>query len=151
MDQTAVEDSLVATLGSLYALLSSGAVEQAITTALREVGWDLPVESTDKDRCFWTVERARRHCLDMVRTEAAYKFDYKQVKLSNRFHQLDKMITDMDARFEEARLAMPSLFSSGTNTVAQFGSYITPGFAYSNTGIDYTYTDIDSVSASGDE
>lgn len=148
MNISDVRSILSSGMGSLYSLLTSDQVDKAVGIALMELGWTLPVDDTDKDRCFWVISRAKRHAMDVIRTESAYKFDYKQVKLSNRFDQLNALIIEFDKQFEEAIQSMPSLFTT-LNTSTMFGSYISPGFSTSSVGRDTTYTDENEVQVFG--
>lgn len=138
MDQAAVESILSSQLRSLYASFTPENITAAINFALMELGWSLPVPDSNHEQCTWTVKRIHRHLLDALRCEAAYKFDYKQAKLSNRFTQLDKTITKMDAEFDLAREDNLSLFL-GYRPIEGFGTYVSAGFRTDAAGRDRTY------------
>lgn len=138
MDQAAIESILSSQLRSLYASFTAENITAAINFALMELGWALPVPDSSHEQCLWTVKRIHRHLLDALRCEAAYKFDYKQAKLSNRFTQLDKAIAEMDRDFEAARRDNMSLFL-GYRPIEGFGTYVSAGFSTDAAGRDRTY------------
>ncbi|MFW6120242.1 MAG: hypothetical protein ACOC80_05005 [Petrotogales bacterium] len=121
-------------IGDASSILSSDEIESALTRALNELGWTLPVSNQAKE--YWLVERGQRHCLDILRTTSAHKFRYKQINLSHRFDHYHAMVEAMDKRFLEALESDPALADvSGEN----FFVYIRGGFNYGHLGEDLTY------------
>src|SRR6056297_1679867 len=65
--------------------------------ALNELGWSLPI--SDQVKSYWLIQRGKRHALDILRTESAFKFKYKQINLNQRFEHLDRLINVLDETF----------------------------------------------------
>lgn len=103
--------------------------------ALNELGWSLPI--SDQVKSYWLIQRGKRHALDILRTESAFKFKYKQINLNQRFEHLDRLIKVLDETFLKALESDPNLFGA-TNVSDLFGTYIGNGIVYDQHGNDIT-------------
>ena len=121
-------------LGDLKDQLDEDAIEFAIDQTLSELQWTLPISVGT--RPFWAVQRARRHCLDILRTTSAYKFKYKQINLNQRFEHLNRMIWALDIDFKTALKYDTSLFD--VNIEDTFGTYLGNNMIYDSHGNDIT-------------
>lgn len=128
-------------LGTISDKLTLPQIDASVSTALRELGWTLPVTHNTKE--YWLIERAKRHCLFILMIESAHKIRYKELHLQNRFNQYKDLIYEMDQSFEKAMEANPSLFSSVNaldgGSGEGFISFIPAGFSYNDVGHDTTY------------
>jgi hypothetical protein len=121
-------------LGSSSSLLESGEMEFVALQTLNELGWSYPIDNGKKE--FWCIERGKRHALDMLRVQSAHRFKYKQINLGQRFDHYDKMIKDLDEKFEKALDNDPILMDVDMNSF--FGVYVENGFVYDQFGNDVT-------------
>lgn len=117
--------------------LESADYSNACDDASRDTGWSFPV-STDF-QIKWQKERAKRALYAYLRDDAASDFQYKAVKIDQRFEHFNKLIKEADEKFEEAQAQNPEEFA-GVSAFATFGTKIDAGFAYEpQTGRDRTY------------
>jgi len=127
---------LIKTLvGATYDKVSDEGFEQAAQRAQDELKWSVP--ESDATKCYWIIERARRHLLYILLVESAHKFRFKEIHLHNRFAQYYKLLEFMDKEFLRAIEENATLFDTGT--YGHFGSYLTNGFVYDFYGNDHTY------------
>lgn len=139
MDVADLQSALSIEMGSLYSLLTSDQVGQAIYNAVQELGIIWPLPESDQDRCIWVIRRAKRHATEMVCTAAAYSFDYKTAKLSNRFTQLLNLIKKWDADFESESATNPYIVAGNDTQVTDFfGQYRRQGYYQDIAGNDVT-------------
>jgi hypothetical protein len=129
-------DYVVIQLSSLNTLISADGYEFAGNKAISELGWSYPV--TDPTKALWLINRASRHCVDILRIASANKFKYKLVNLQNRFEHFQKLIETMDKEFEDAMAENPTAFG-GVDLYKLFGTKIDAGFLYDIDGADLTY------------
>lgn len=129
-------DIVKISLGTSKTLVSDEEVEFAISQAENELKIKYPIP-TGKIQ-LWALERAKRHVMDMLRIQSAHRFKYKQLSLNDRFNHYDRMITDMDNRFENALNTDPDLW--GLSVEGVLGLYIENGFVYDKFGNDVTKT-----------
>lgn len=87
-------------MGSSASFLSVEEFEFATTQALNELGWSYPIDKPKKE--YWSVQRGRRHALDILRVQAAHRFQFKQLSLQHRFRHYNEMIQQMDQDFQKA-------------------------------------------------
>ena len=130
-------DTVQKLMGASYSKVSDDGFLHAVNQAIMELHWDLP--ETDSIKCYWLIERARRHVISVLVVESANKFRYKDIHLHNRFNQYFKLITFMDDEFKNAIEEYPLLFDIGIHT--NLFDYITTGFQYDFNGNDVTYGD----------
>jgi len=121
-------------LGDLIDQMDHPQIEFAIEQTLDELGWSLPI--SEGTRPYWAIQRAKRHCLDILRTTAAYKFKYKQINLQQRFEQLHRQIWQMDVDFKTALKYDASLFDIDISD--SFGTYLGNNMIYDTYGNDIT-------------
>lgn len=132
-----VEDfksQLEGSLGGAYEHLKVKEIDFAITQALGELGWNLPI--TDIRKCAWALKRGRRHALDVICTTSAHKFKYKQINLNQRFEHYFSLVKSMDEEYQRALEHDPALLD--VDPVGIFGTYINNGFVYDQFGNDVT-------------
>ena len=129
-----ITDLLNTLMPSSTSSLSDEQVGFAANQALRELGWNLPLNDNQKE--YWVIERAKRHLLDVLRVISASKFKYKQINLNQRFEHYNTLIKDMDDKYESAIENDPVF--TGLDTSALFGIYIDNGFVYDDFGNDVT-------------
>jgi hypothetical protein len=120
-------------LRGLVSLLDDDALQEAVTAAEDETTWVLPFEG--KSKCYWFIQRAARHALVILMNTNANKFNYKQIKLSNRFEQYRTRVQDMDAEWAAADLPA----DTSEERIAQFGHVATTGLATDAAGRDRTF------------
>jgi len=89
--------------------LTEEAYEDAANSALKELGWVVPITHPLKKH--WAVERAVRHSIFILMLEAARKFRYKQIHLQNRFEHYNRILTLLDEQYAAAKEANPELFA----------------------------------------
>ena len=121
-------------LGDLQEQLEEDHVEFAIEQTMDELGWSFPIK--EGTRPYWAVQRAKRHCLDILRTTAAYKFKYKQINLQQRFEQLHRQIYQLDFDFRTALKYDASLFDIDISD--SFGTYLGNNIIMDQYGNDVT-------------
>ena len=116
--------------------LTEDAYADAVNSALRELGWSVPIDHPLKEH--WTLERATRHSVFILMIESARKFRYKQIHLQNRFEQYNKILEMMDAQFETAKKNDPELFSDSvfvdSDTLCGWITYIPNAREYNSLG-----------------
>jgi len=132
-------DSLIedvqALMGASYNKVSTDGFERAISQALNELHWTLPITESMEE--YWVIERSKRYVVAVLLTESAHKFQYKQIHLNNRFNQYFKLIKFYDDEFANAIENNPTLFD--IDTWGNLADYITVGFQYDGLGTDITY------------
>ncbi|MDY6957904.1 MAG: hypothetical protein SVK08_01970 [Halobacteriota archaeon] len=111
-------------------------VTEAIEDAERETGWTLPVSGSFKE--FWMINRSKRHVYEILRTGNAHKFKVEGINLQHRFDHYDKLIREMDEKFEAAVKDNPADFA-GVDVFKMFGMKVDAGFSYNEHGKDITY------------
>lgn len=117
--------------------VSTAGFEQAAIQAEAELGWSFPLD--DARKCYWLVERNRRHVIYVLMVESAHKFQYKQIHLEHRFKHYIQLVEKMDASFVQALEDNPELFDMIEGGYENFADYIRPGFVYDSLGQDLTY------------
>ena len=136
-------DELVETvqtlMGTSFEKVTEPGYETAASQAQSELGWTVPLEDTQK--CYWLIERARRHTIYILMVESAYKFQYKQIHLEHRFKHYIQLIQQLDTAFYKAMELFPELFDGMEGTFSDFAFFIDPGFVYDTLGRDITYTE----------
>lgn len=120
-------------MGSSRELLEPEEYEFAASQALNELGWSLPI--SDLKKVYWIIERGKRHSLDVLRTQSANKFKYKDLSLNHRFNHYDALIKDLDNKFEKAMDTDPDLLDV-SDTFSIFGTYVENGIVYDQYGND---------------
>ena len=132
----AIVENLKLKFGVTADSLTSEAYEDAAGSALRELGWSVPIGHPLKEH--WTLERATRHSVFILMIESARKFRYKQIHLQNRFEQYNKILEMMDAQFETAKKNDPELFSNSvfvdSDTLCGWITYIPNAREYNSLG-----------------
>lgn len=146
---TEATDLLAILMSTAASALSPEGLESAVTSAMTELGWTtFPV--TDEKKCYWIMERAKRHASFILLIASAQKFKYKQVNLQQRFEHYEKLIKLLDAAYEKA-LADDTTTFSNVAAYKMFGTVIGPGFVYDGIGQDITYeTDISIYLSTGE-
>lgn len=119
-------------LGSSSELIGAEGYEFAVSQALNELGWSFPV---DGKKAYWAVQRTKRHCLDILRTQSAHKFRYKDLSLNHRFNHYNAMIEDLDKKFEKALDTDPDLLDVA-DMFKVFGTYVENGIVVDQYGND---------------
>lgn len=136
LDQDELLDAVKNLMGGSFDRVSDRGFEQAAGQAEAELMWSYPLE--DARKCFWLVERTRRHVVYVLMVEAAHKFQYKQIHLEHRFKHYIQMIEQMDVSFLQGMEDFPDLFLD-MGTYSDFAYYLNPGFVYDSLGRDLTY------------
>lgn len=128
-------------VGTAWDLVEEASREQAANQALDELGWSLPV--TEPKRCYWTVERTKRHMLYTLLVQHAERFRYKQIHLQQRFDNYFRLISQADEALADAiENDMGGLFPLDMDLAgfAENGFMYNPaGFVYDQLGRDLTY------------
>jgi len=123
-------------MGDVSGLVIEDQKVAAIDQSLSELKWPLP--NSDSFQCHWIIERTRRHILYIVAINHAHKFQYKQIRLNQRFDHYMKLIEKMDQEFANAMDLNPGKFP------AEAGAWLTEyrpcDFVYDQIGRDLTYT-----------
>ena len=127
------------TMGSSYTKVDTAGYNSAVTLALTELHWTIPVDDDQKE--YWMVERTKRHLTYILLFESADRFQYKKLSLQHRFDHYMQLIKLMDSAFTTALDDDPSLFDVSTWPNLTF--YLTNGFVYDIDGEDLTYLDLD--------
>jgi hypothetical protein len=131
-----IVDALKPKFGVTADSLTDEAYEDAANSALRELGWAIPVAHSLKE--YWVLERAVRHSIFILMIEAARKFRYKQIHLQNRFEHYNKILILMDEKFEAAKAGDPDLFISAIpvdpDTLCRWITYIPNAREYNMIG-----------------
>lgn len=121
----------------------------ALDDSSRDTGWAFPVSGDFK--ILWQKERAKRYLFYYLLTESAIKFQYKQIKLDQRFKHFKELVKDMDDAFKIIQEEEAFQFA-GVSSYEAFGTKIDAGFANeAQTGVDITYTSEQEVLISPNE
>lgn len=115
--------------------IEEDSLELACYQALAELNWTLP--QSDLQKCFWIINRAKRHALNVLMTEAAHKFRYKDIHLHNRFKHYHQLIEMADKEFLRQLESGSTLFD--TDKWPAFIDYLDNGFVYDYLGHEYDY------------
>jgi len=113
-------DLIKTSLGASSSLLEPEEYEHAALQALYELGWDYPIEDTKKK--YWSVQRGKRHSLDIIRNSAADEFRYKQISLNQRFEHFNRLIQELDQEFYDALNEDPIFANASPEEL--FGQYL---------------------------
>lgn len=118
--------------------------EFIIAQALDELGMSLPESSAQ--RCYWIIERTKRHAIYRFVVTEAERFRYKQIYLQQKFDNYFRLIQQADERFAEAlENDMSGIFPDDiidSEAFAKYGFMFNPaGFVYDQIGRDLTYAD----------
>lgn len=124
-------------MGDSFDKVSDSGFEQAATQTEAELGWTYVL--VDARKCYWLVERMRRHVMYILMVESAHKFQYKQIHLEHRYKHYIQLIENMDGAFLQALEDFPELFDGIEGGYENFADYLTPGFVYDSLGRDWTY------------
>jgi len=130
-------------MGSAWSTLSADAQAAVIAQAGEELGWVFPILVSRK--AYWMVERCKRHTLYTTLVLQAERFQYKQIKLQQKFDNYFKIISAMDAEFAKAMEEEPALMDisaldDATSELLAKGFMANPaGFVYDQIGQDVTY------------
>ena len=127
-------ERLQISLGTSKTLLSEEEFDFAVSQAQNEMRLKFPI--VDGKRQLWGIERSKRHALDLLRIQSAHRFKYKQLSLNDRFNHYDRMIKDMDEKFEHAMNSDPDLWDIAPE--GMLGFYVDNGFVYNKYGEDMT-------------
>lgn len=129
----AIMDSLKPKFGVTVDSLSDEAYTDAINSALRELGWSVPIDHPLKE--YWVLERSVRHSIFILMIEAARKFRYKQIHLQNRFEHYSSILALLDKQYVDAKKDNPELFTSSvyvdSDTLVRWITYIPNAREYS--------------------
>lgn len=107
----------------------------AVTTALEDTGWTLPV--TSAYRIKWLIQRTKRHLFEMLQFEAASKFKVDGINLQQRFDHYSKLVEKLDKEWDGEQGG-----STEEDYLAVGGVKIDAGFVYERlTHRDLTYTE----------
>jgi len=142
-DTTELTARLAALMGSAWSTLSADAQAAVIAQAGEELGWVFPILVSRK--AYWMVERCKRHTLYTTLVLQAERFQYKQIKLQQKFDNYFKIISAMDAEFAKAMEEEPALMDisaldDATSELLAKGFMANPaGFVYDQIGQDLTY------------
>lgn len=122
-------------LGTAWTGLATETQAETINQALDELGFSIPL--TESKKCYWLVERVKRHALYATVVIQAERFQYKQIRLQHKFEHYFKLIEKADEKFATALDEDPALFT-GSNIADAF-FYNPAGFVYDAIGRDLTY------------
>jgi hypothetical protein len=136
VDVAEFKQNLQVDVKGLQTVLDTEDYTKAVEQAQRDCGWDLP-QTTDF-RVTWLLRRAKRHLFNMLWTESAHKFKYKQINLQQRFEHYGSLVRFEDREFNKAIEENPAEFA-GVSVFKMFGTKIDAGFAYDHYGNDETY------------
>lgn len=131
-DLSTLKEYITTALSDLSSRLEDHHIEFAANQALDELCFSLPI--TNSTRSYWTIQRGKRHALDLLRTAAAFRFKYKQISLNQRFEHLDKIIEKMDTDFQKAMDNDPNLMDLDIDEM--FGTYLGNGILTDQFGND---------------
>jgi hypothetical protein len=130
-----VVDRVMIGMGTSSTFLSPDGYEAAVDEAVLELALSFPVNNAVQE--MWLVKRAKRHSLFILYIEAANRFQYKQLKLNQRFDHYQKIIAQMDVEFQKA-MSENWLELMGVSPSKLFIK-IDAGFQYDGYGEDTTY------------
>lgn len=109
--------------------------DAAVEDTEEELGWTLPI--TDKFKIHWFKQRTRRHLISYLLVESANKFTVDQIRLDQKFHNLHKLVKQMDDDYRLAMEECPELFVDANP--ARLFTMIPAGFKNDWLGRDTTY------------
>ena len=129
-------------IGSVCADFDSTQQEAIVQQALNELMMTLP--EAHAKRCFWILERTKRHGLYQVVVTQAERFRYKQIHLQQKFDNYFRLISHADDVFAEAmKNDIAGIFPIelvDAEAFAANGFWVNPaGFVYDELGRDLTY------------
>lgn len=122
-------------MGSMADKANDDMFDQAYLQADRELPWSLP--QSDDVKCYWFIERTRRHVIMALCVETSAKFQYKQIHLEHKFKQLMTLVQDMDKAFAQFIEDNPVLFPPSSDAVSEAYrnfKYVKSGFIYDKVG-----------------
>ena len=144
-DQDELIETIKKLMGASFDKVSDDGFQQSSSQAEAELMWSYPVE--DARKCYWLVERTRRHVMYVLMVESAHKFQYKQIHLEHRFKHYIQLIENLDILFAKAIEDFPELFEELLDAqslgAGVLGIMINPGYIYDALGRDITYLDED--------
>ena len=123
-------------------LLAPDEYSLCVDDMLLETGWAFPI--TSSFQLYWAGQRSKRHCIMLLLTSQAPKFQVDKIRLDQRFDHYKKMVEQLDMEFKEAKEENPTEFSNAEIYMA-LGHYINAGFAYDSFGRDVTYDETNKV------
>jgi len=138
-DQDELIISVQTLMGGSSSKLSGDGFISAAGQAEAELGWSYPL--SDARKCYWLVERARRHGIYVLMVESAHKFQFKQIHLEHRFKHYIQLVENLDIAFVKALEDFPELFDMIDGGYDDFATMINPGFVYDSLGRDITYVE----------
>lgn len=119
-----------------------------VDTASMEMGVGFPL--TNRLTIHWMLRRSYRHALNLLLTESAAKFKYKQINLQNRFDHYFQLVQKEDRDWEIAQNSAELIAAaSGRGNASFFGSTIRAGFKYDEAGRETTHLPAGSGSRDG--
>lgn len=128
-------DRVMIGMGNSSTFLTADGYEAAADEAILELAVTFPLDNAVRES--WVVKRTKRHSLFILYIEAANRFQYKQLKLNQRFDHYHKIIDQMDKEFQKAReedwIALMDISPS------KMFIKIDAGFSYDKYGQDTTY------------
>ena len=87
-------------MGSSASFLSVEEFDFVAKQTLSELGWKYPIDKPKQE--YWVVQRGKRHALDVLRVQAAHRFQFKNLSLQHRFRHYNELIQQMDQDFQKA-------------------------------------------------
>lgn len=138
----AVIEAVEPLIGAAWGDLTTTQQEQMVGHSLNELGMSLP--ETNTKRCYWIIERSKRHGLYSIVVLNAERFRYKQIHLQQKFDNYFRLITQADEAFAKAMEndisgIFPDDIVNG-DAFAESGFFYNPaGFVYDQLGRDLTY------------
>ncbi len=130
-----VIDFVKSGMGDTSSAVSDSGFTNAVTQALRELHWVLPMNNPQKE--YWIIERSKRYVIYTLLIDSAHKFQFKKMYLQHRFQHYIQLIKIMDDNFSKSLEDDPTLFDVGIYPNLTF--YITNGFEYNDLGEDLSY------------
>ena len=131
-------------LSEAWTALDGTDQEFIVAQALDELNMSLP--ETSAQRCYWIIERTKRHAIYRFVVTEAERFRYKQIYLQQKFDNYFRLIQQADERFAEAlENDISGIFPDDVidgEAFAKYGFLFNPaGFVYDQIGRDLTYGD----------
>ena len=126
-DLTDFTDQVSIELGGLASKVATDAFERCSDKTMEELQWSYPI--TDSFKSYWTIERGKRHLIQIFLIESAIKFKYKQIHLNQRFDHYLLLIKKMDEDFLQAIEENPEVFPTPAGGTS-FPVYIANTFTY---------------------
>lgn len=138
----AVLERVSALMGASWSGLSANDQEFIVAQALDELGMSLP--ESNSQRCYWIIERTKRHGIYQFVVTEAERFRYKQIYLQQKFDNYFRLIQQADERFAAAIAndisgIFPDDIVDGENFALYGFMYNPAGFVYDQIGRDLTY------------